>query len=410
MKVLKDCHLTYCTNIHTEKSWSSLFQSLSKILPAIKEKISPEEKFGIGLRISDHSCRELLDDNTLSEFRDWLNEKGLYVFTLNGFPYGVFHESKVKDDVHKPDWTTQERVEYTLRLCRVLAVLLPDGMDGGISTSPLSYKPWYREIPQKVNAAMKSSSLHLARVVEEMLIIKKESGKLLHLDIEPEPDGLIENSSETIDYYNKYLIPVASEYLVKTFSITAEAAEEAIRTHIRICYDVCHFSVEFEKHEDAIHKLTQAGIKIGKVQLSSALKASFGEDKNENRKILRSFEKLVDPVYLHQVIEKNNNDQFRRFTDLPEALRNFVHTPSEWRTHYHVPLFHHSFNELSSMQDEVMEVIKLITENSITKHLEVETYTWKILPEELKSDLQTSIVRELNWVLHKLEVPIETVK
>src|SRR5690606_21158750 len=136
------CHLTYCTNIHPERSWKDLFESLAESLPEIKRYVSPHSPFGIGLRLSDFSGKEILEGKNLMKFKEWLERNGFYVFTMNGFPYGLFHNKTVKDDVHKPDWNTVERVEYTKRLCRILAVLLPKNMEGGISTSPLSYKPW----------------------------------------------------------------------------------------------------------------------------------------------------------------------------------------------------------------------------------------------------------------------------
>src|ERR1700712_608711 len=117
-------HLTYCTNIHAGESWSSHFENLRIHLPVIKEAVSPLHPFGIGLRLSDRASRDLSDENTLLEFQNWLHEHHCYVFTMNGFPYGGFHHTVVKDQVHQPDWLTQDRIDYTIRLANILSNLL----------------------------------------------------------------------------------------------------------------------------------------------------------------------------------------------------------------------------------------------------------------------------------------------
>lgn len=189
-------HLTYCTNIHPGETWSEVFINLKQYTPQLKARLAPEKPFGIGLRLSDLAAKELLQDDNLEQFQSWLCDRDLYVFTLNGFPFGGFHHQVVKDKVYAPDWSERSRLHYTLNLITILAILLPDGIDGGISTLPLSYKPWHtnKEI------IFKESSINLALVAAEMSRIHDETRKLLHLDLEPEPDGLLENTTEVIDF------------------------------------------------------------------------------------------------------------------------------------------------------------------------------------------------------------------
>ena len=132
--------LTYCSNIHPGESWEDHFAQLQQHVPLIKARVNPDGRFGIGLRLSNTASLELKNEETLSSFIEWLNENDCYVFTMNGFPYGSFHNTIVKDKVHAPDWTTQDRVDYTIRLAEILSKLLPKDMEGGISTSPLSYR------------------------------------------------------------------------------------------------------------------------------------------------------------------------------------------------------------------------------------------------------------------------------
>ena len=187
-------HLSYCSNIHPGEDWNSVFEQLKNHLPELKKRLSPEKPFGVGLRLSALAANELLQDEHLKEFKEWLQEHGLYIFTLNGFPYGSFHGEKVKDDVYKPDWSTKQRLEYSSSLIDILAELLPDGMEGSISTSPVSYKYWGQSADE-FDKIKKVASIHMARLAWQMAETFNDQGNEIHLDIEPEPDCLLENLS-----------------------------------------------------------------------------------------------------------------------------------------------------------------------------------------------------------------------
>src|SRR5680860_1318576 len=169
-------HLTYCSNIHPGESWAETYDNLKKFIPKIKQKISPDAPFGIGLRLSDNASRSLLIGNNLQTFKNWLEENQCYVFTLNGFPFGGFHNQSVKDRVHEPDWTTEKRLGYTLRLFDILTRLLPDGVEGGISTSPLSYKYW-QTVQNDKKEVLQKATLHVAKIAEKLYNINQESNQ-----------------------------------------------------------------------------------------------------------------------------------------------------------------------------------------------------------------------------------------
>ncbi|WP_347156667.1 metabolite traffic protein EboE [Pontibacter chitinilyticus] len=394
-------HLSYCTNIHPGESWEEVFRNLQDYLPRLRQSLNPGKPFGIGLRLSDLASRELLQGDQLAVFKAWLSDNGLYVYTMNGFPYGGFHHEVVKDAVHKPDWTTTDRVDYTLRLAHILAAILPRGIDGGISTSPLSYKPWHQE-EEALQSTFRTSTEHLVQVVEELRKIKAATGKTIHIDIEPEPDGLLENTAEVIAYFNEWLLPVGIKKLTAT-GISKEEAAEAIRTHIQLCYDVCHFALAYEEPAVVFAQLQEAGIRIGKIQLSAALKVILPTRVEERSAIAKQLSSFVESTYLHQVVERGENNQLTHYTDLPQALQQ-LHKPEarEWRTHFHVPLFTAAYNGLQSTQSDIEQVLALLKQYHVTNHLEVETYTWEVLPQELKKELHESIRRELAWVLQTI--------
>lgn len=402
MKLSENYHLTYCSNIHPGESWEEVDKNLKTYIPKISTALSSDKPFGIGLRLSNKASLDLLQDGRLAALKGWLEENNYYVFTLNGFPYGGFHRQVVKDDVHRPDWTTLDRVDYTKRLFELLAQLLPSGMDGGISTSPISYKFWYKS-EKEMEAAFRQGALHMAIIAKQLFGIRSSIGVKLHMDIEPEPDGLLENTQETIDFFHQWLIPIGIPFLQRELNVTASEAEECIRTHIQICYDVCHFAVEYEEPKDVFAKLKAAGIQIGKIQISAALKAEL-PPVNERTRIAEAFHPFVESTYLHQVMERDSQGQLNHYNDLPAALKN-INKPEaeEWRTHFHVPVFLKNYGLLSSTQEDILKVLSLLKKEKVTRHLEVETYTWEVLPPDIRLNMADSIIRELQWVKDRFQ-------
>lgn len=391
-------HLTYCTNIHAGESWTDHFESLKEKFPLIKNQVSVAQPMGIGLRLSKKASNDLQDKVKLEEFKDWLKETNAYVFTLNGFPYGDFHHVVVKDQVHAPDWTTDERLEYTIKLFEILSKLLPEGMDGGVSTSPLSYRYWYTSDADS-DKAMHVATRNIISVVEKLFMFKKDHGIIMHLDIEPEPDGLLETGREFIDWYNKLLIPMACIELSSKYNLTDEEILAALREHICLCYDVCHFAIGYERHQDVLGELAKNKIRVGKIQISAALKSDLPADSDSRELIANAFTAFNEPTYLHQVVARKKNKGLIRYRDLPDALEDIQNPDvNEWRAHFHVPVFLEDLGMLKSTQSDIMEVLKIQSDCPFTNHLEVETYTWEVLPEKLKVPIDQSISRELNWV------------
>jgi sugar phosphate isomerase/epimerase len=353
VQVADGLHLTYCTNIHPAVGWEAVLDSLRAHAPALKARLSPDAPFGIGLRLSGDESRELLADGRLPEFKAWLDAQGLYVFTINGFPHGTFHGQPVKADVHAPDWSDDERVAYTLRLAEILGALLPEGVEGTISTSPLSYKAW--------DSDLEACTANVRRVDEGL------RGTEIALAIEPEADGTLANVDELIRWWPDGL------------------------ENVTVCFDACHSAVAYEEPEGALAALDEAGIRIGKAQLSAALRLPV---------IARAeLERFADPIYLHQVTQRSADGSLQSWPDLPEALDGYG-GGDEWRVHFHVPIFLERYGMLQSTQDHLREVIERVRDR--TSHLEIETYTWDVLPAELKASSVDSIAREYEWVLDVL--------
>jgi hypothetical protein len=373
-------HLSYCSNIHTGEIWSEHFSQLKQHVPLVKAQVSPNQPMGLGLRFANQASIDLQDPAALNALQTWLSEQNLYVFTLNGFPYGGFHNTIVKDQVHAPDWTTTDRRDYTIRLAHILAALLTEN-EGGISTSPLSYKYWWNTDEER-SQAMQISTQYLLEVVDELAEIKKKTGKTIHIDIEPEPDGLLSNHGDFVAWYEQVLLPAGNPDL--------------IRTHVQLCFDICHYGVSFDEPETSIAELKSKNIPVGKIQISSALRIDL-RDQEEAK--IDELKKYREPVYLHQVKALRKNGTYEEFKDLDEAFDAYQpETYDEWRVHFHVPLFLENYGLLGSTQKEIRETLAIQKENPFTNHLEIETYTWGVLPAAFQVPIADSISREIKTI------------
>jgi len=242
--------------------------------------------------------------------------------------------------------------------------------------------------------AFEAGAKNMLEVAKQLFKIEQDTGNYLHLDIEPEPDGLLENSDEVLLFYADYLVPIGRAYFKQELGLNADEAEALIKKYITVCYDVCHFSLAYEEPTDTFAKFKANSIKVGKIQVSAALKIIFNSTNDE--RIWEELSQFNEPTYLHQVTEKLDG-KVKTYSDLPLVLEG-DRNHEELRAHYHVPIFLEEYGELFSTQDHILKTIAYIKENPISEHLEVETYTWDVLPTDLKQDLSVSIIRELEWL------------
>jgi sugar phosphate isomerase/epimerase len=392
--------LTYCTNIHAGESWEEVESSIATYALPLRDRLAPGKPFGIGLRLSAVAAEKLLTGEHLERFKSFLRVHNLYVALINGFPFGSFHGGTVKSKVFAPDWRDPTRARYTLNLAEILCQLLPEGMEGSISTMPLSYKPW---LGNNVSEAWPAILEHLVDVASELARIRDKTGCMIHLDLEPEPNGLVENVSELIEFFDGAAGSQAISMFAQKLDLSEEEARRRWRSHVRVCFDTCHMAIEFEDPIEAMKRLVSRGIRIGRIQISSALRVLFDGSDEARERFAASLAPFADHVYLHQVIERRADGSLTRYPDLEEALAATQDdAPKEWRIHFHMPIFTEQYGPLLSTHDDNRRVLEAVTDGFITRHLEIETYTWDVLPAPLKSDLLSSIEREFQWVLDEL--------
>jgi len=384
-------HLTYCLNIHPGETWAENFAAIRNDAVRVRDAVCGKDTlFGLGLRLSDTASRELARPQAAPDFRKFLRDNNLYVFTINGFPFGPFHGTTVKENVYAPDWRAPERLEYTVRLADILAALLPEGVRGSISTVPGSYKPWIRG-----EGDVRAMAENLAAVADHLRRLEQETGRHICLALEPEPDCCVETADEAIALFDG---PLARH-------------GQGVRDHLGVCLDTAHAAVEFEDPADAATRLLKAGIRIAKVQLSAAMRVkkkgtgvfSSGVSEKTPAFTREKLRKFCDEVYLHQT-RVRRGDRILSYPDLPAALEECAKPQAgeseEWRVHFHVPLFFEEFEGLESTGDLLAGDFGNMLREGITEHLEIETYTFGVLPDSVRPpDLTAAIAKEYQWVL-----------
>ena len=331
------------------------------------------ESFGIGLRLSALAARELLQAGEIPAFRDWLAANDCHVFTINGFPYGNFHGMRVKERVFQPDWSDPARLDYTKDLFRILAEIATPGSGASVSTLPGSHKSF--------QADEKWILRHLRGLALWLDELAEKTGHDFHLGLEPEPFGHFENTAETLSFFERLHGDGASA--------------DCLRRRIGVNYDACHFALQYEDAAASLDALLGSGIRISKIHLSSALSLDPGEARAVAA--LRAFD---EPVYFHQVIAHDGAGGIRRFMDLPDFLAASHEGLCEARVHFHIPLDAEPAPPLKSTRQQVVDVLAWRARNpDACPHYEIETYTWGVLPEELRRPVTEQIAGEYRWVL-----------
>lgn len=385
-----ELHLTYCLNIHPGESWAENLAAIKDQAAAIARRVAGDQAFGLGLRLGAQAARSLTRPEKLKAFARILQDRNLYVFTINGFPYGGFHDAPVKQNVYAPDWRTQERRDYTIDLCNILAELLPPGLTGSISTVPGSYKAWIRD-----ESDVRAMACNLAQVALHLSGLLQLTGKLIVLSLEGEPDCFIQTTQEAIDFLTGPLLDLGAAHLQQTSRLPADVAREVIRRHVGLCLDTAHAAMQFEDPARSLQAIRQAGVALGKVQISSALEAVATDA------ALRRLEEFADAVYLHQVRARLEDGRVLAFDDLPAALAcPAARNPHAlWRIHYHVPMFFAGDGTLGSTGAGLCGPFAALLRQGATAHLEIETYTFSVLPDSMGlRDVVDCVSREFDWV------------
>ena len=389
-------HLTYSTLVHPGDNWQQMWASLTTYVPQVKARIAHNQRFGVSLRLSADSANTLVNSAVeRDKLKKFLGDNDMYLYTVNAFPYGAFKGTIVKEQVYEPDWRSEERTRYTKNVADVLADVCPADIAPSIQSAPLGFKP--RVTGDDVVA---SYTDHVLRVVAHLVELEARTGRTVQLALEPEPFCFLETTDETVDYFTRHLYSgAAAEKLAKLAHIPISQAHGALRRHLGIVFDICHQAVEYENIAESLQKLTDAGIPIFKLQEAAALRVP-----EVSQSVVDTLKRYAKTIYLTQTMEKNNG-KLNRFLNLDDAIAAFEKDPGprEWRIHIHVPVFLDDLGQFRTTRFAIEEALRFHKAKPLSRQLEIETYTWDVLPENLKTgDIVEYVCRELDWVRGQL--------
>lgn len=375
--------LSYCTNVHPAEDLDGVLAQLDRYAGPVREAAGLDT-LGVGLWLpADLAHRLAASPADRDRLRAALAAQRLTVHTLNAFPYGGFHAEVVKHAVYAPTWADPARAAYTLACAEVLADLLPDGVDGSISTLPLAWRePWTAADDAAATAALASVSAGLRDLAAR-------TGRTVRLAVEPEPGCVLDTVADVVGWLEPRL---------------GTGPGEVDPEHVGVCLDTCHLAVSFADPVAAVRRIRQAGLRVVKVQASAALHVADPADPASRAAVAR----FAEPRYLHQVRERSGG-AVHAADDLPDALDAGLPGAGPWRVHVHVPLHARPAAPLSATTDVLRDAVTAVLRgpHGDAAHLDVETYTWAVLPDDLAAraadDLVAGIAAEVRWAVDHLD-------
>ena len=390
--------LTYSTLVHPGDTWPEMWDSLTTYVPQVKQRVSPNDPFGVSLRISAASAETLTGDAAERErLKAFLADNDMYLYTVNAFPYGPFKNTIVKEQVYEPDWRSDERAVYTMQVADILAEVAAPGIEPTIQSPPLGFKPRVTG-PDVVDAFTRQ----VIRVVAHLVKLHERTGRNVRLALEPEPACFLETTDEAIDYFTNHLYAADAEAsLARQTGLSAAEAAAALRNHLGMVYDICHQAVEYEDIGISLRRLADAGIPVFKLQEAAAVRVP-----EVTQATVDALRRFADTVYLTQTVERRNGE-LTHYLNLEDAFEAWERDPGprEWRTHFHVPVFLDDLGDFRTTRFAIEDALEFHRNNKLSPHLEIETYTWDVLPEHLKTgDIVDYVTLEIEWVREQLGV------
>ena len=384
--------LTYSTLVHPSDDWEQLWNSVNTYLPQVKARMAPNQKFGVCLRTSAPSAALLsAEPSKRADLKTFFADNDLYLYTANAFVYGVFKKQVIKEDVYEPDWRTDDRTEYTMQVASLLAELAPEGIEPSIQSAPLGFKP--RVTGDDV---VRAYTANVIRVVAHLVKLHKDTGKLVTLGLEPEPRCYLETTDETITYFTKELFSgETAKRLAKATGLNEADAAVAMRRHMGVVFDIGHQAVGYEDIPASLQKLVDSGVQIVKLQEAASM---FMPDVTQ--KTVDALQAFAKTIYLSQTCQKKDG-KTTWFLNLEDAFEDWYSNPGprEWRTHFHVPVFLNDLGAFGPTRFALEQALAFHKKTPLSAHLEIETYTWDVLPSHLKTgDIVEYVTREIEWV------------
>jgi hypothetical protein len=389
-------HLTYSTLVHPADDWDQLWKSVNTYLPQVKARMAPDQKFGVCLRTSAPSAALLsAEPSKRADLKQFFADNDLYLYTANAFVYGVFKKQVIKEEVYEPDWRTEERTQYTMQVASLLADLAPEGIEPSIQSAPLGFKP-------RVTGGdvVQAYTNNVIRVVAHLVKLHQDTGKVVTLGLEPEPRCFLETTDETIEYFTKTLFSGESaKRLANATGLNEADAAVAMRKHMGVVFDIGHQAVGYEDIPASLQKLVDNGVRIVKLQEAASMFMP-----GVTQKTVDALQAFAKTIYLSQTCQKKDG-RTTWFMNLEDAFEDWYRNPGprDWRTHFHVPVFLDDLGAFGTTRFALEQALAFHKKTPLSAHLEIETYTWDVLPDHLKTgDIVEYVCREMDWVKGQL--------
>ncbi len=399
--------LAYCLNVHPGETLEEVLAGIEGVTVPLARRFAGAGCFGAGLYVAAGLARRPAAPEgraDLDRLAGTLADAGLDPFTANAFPYGGFHSAGLKAGVFRPTWAEPERLAFTLDAARVLVACARAAGDGGAPRGGLSLSTHTgRHGPFADESERAAAAAQLARAALALARLGEEAGVRLRLALEPEPGASAGDTAAGL----RWIEHVREEGPRLVPEEPRAELERALEESLGLCLDTCHSAVEFE--EPAAAADLALGAPLAKLQATSALSLVDPAARPEARAALLA---LDEPRYLHQLTARHPGG-VARLMDLPELAAALARgerawcEAREWRCHFHVPLDQERWGtgaaDLGTTVDHALSILGRVLASPERwpggeLHLEVETYTWDVLPGRPAS-LAERLAAELERVL-----------
>lgn len=381
--------ITYCSNIFKNNNGTQLLNSLNKYKKEFKSYKD------ISICVSNNIINELNEKKNLNKILTWkkINKKNIPL--INGFVYKNFHQNLIKENIYYPDWTKKERFNFTKNTIFFAQKINKRSKICGISTLPITYKLW---IKNNTKYNIKKAINFFFEILKILIKIKKYKNILIHIDIEPEPFCLLEDCKDFIYFFKSWILPELEEKIKIYLNVKKNKAKNVITKHLNLCFDICHSAVMFENQKLSLDLIKKFKIKIGRVQISSAIKI-----KKINKHNFNHLNFLNKSPFLHQSLMKLNNLKYIKNNDFKNIKIINNEIIKEIRIHCHVPIYKKKItNNIYTTQKELKNSLMNILKYDFTRNLEIETYTYNMLYKK-KSNKIKSMIKEYNWLINLIK-------
>ncbi len=367
-------HLAYCSNVHAAEDAAGIVAQLGRFAAPVRERLGAS-RLGIGLWLAADAARELrADPDALGALRDALDEGELEVVTFNAFPYRGFHAPVVKEAVLPPglDRRGARRLHPRCRGALRRAPARRHRRGVGLDDAARLARGWS-------DADAAAARERFAGLAGQLADLERTTGRTIRVGIEPEPSCVVETIDEAVDALS--VSTRTGSAWRSTPAITRSPSTIRPMRWMRSSAPACGSS-------------------------SASSRAPCAPRRRGSAAGRRRLEEFVEPRFLHQTREpRSSPGQVHGTDDLPEALAGGLPAEREWRVHFHVPV-HEGGPETTQAELQAWMAALVGRPAARVHHLEIETYTWTVLPEDRRpvgeGGLIDGLTREVAWTRDQL--------